>query len=302
MVEEISWNGLKRIVNRAIGEDLMREIHTYCGDKEIKLWGQSKDTYYMKKNLYLCIYKDMMNVGYLQLYSKIKSWYSNSHKSLAHNIKQFRKILYGWGIKQIHHGTLSEWRNISKSVKKVKALSSVNLWMDSTDYALVGKSDKLKKDPYWSFKKNSMGRRYQAIFDAAGRVRGLWGGYSPKIIDNQWVEMNKHTLKEKFDGSTIIADGHYYASRKKVDGITFVVPTPKTVKKQTNNADDSTKLTKEQQTLNKQIRNLRARVELPFGIIHNKFKALSKTFRDNADQLDYLVFYAFGIYNRQLNN
>ena len=302
MSHPITWAQLKRVIDRAFGEDLMKEIHEYCFPKEMNLWGTLKDSHYEKKNLYLCVYKDHIHIGFMSLWERIKAWYGNSHKSLAHNVQCFRKVLGEWGKNQIIHGNLADWKRISKGVKKVKALSKVNLWMDSTDYALKGKSRNLKKDPYWSFKCNSMGRRYQAIFDAAGTCRGLWGGYSPKIIDSTWIEVNKHTLSRDYSGSTIIADGHYHASRNLVDGIKFHAPVPKTVKKQTNNNDDNAVLTKEQQTLNKQIRNLRSRVETPFGIIQNKFAALSKTFMDDANQLDNLVYFAFGFYNRFKGN
>jgi len=286
------------LVTRALGKDLKEEIQQYVENKEITLWGTKRDGDYKKIHVNLCIYKDMNNIGYLQLWNQIKDWYGNSHKSLCHNTQVIRKILMKWAKSVIIIGDKSIWKNISALVSKVSPLNKVNLWMDSSDFALKGKSLSLTKNLYWSYKAKSLGRRYQCIFDAQGRCRALWGGYSPKINDSQWVEIYKNELSDKFNGAHIIADCHYYASRNQSQGVKFITPIPENVKKVPDDLQRYLGITQKDKEMNKKIRNLRARVEAPFAQIKNKFKALAGTFREDNVQLDYLVLYAVAIHNR----
>ena len=83
---------------------------------------------------------------------------------------------------------------------------------------------KKAKDPYHSFKLSCLSRRYQFIFDGKGIVRGLWGGYSPKVHDYKWCEANRQTLERYFDGGVIIADQHYQELMRKIDSPRFITP------------------------------------------------------------------------------
>ena len=296
----ISKKTLFQLTTRAIGKQTKEEIVEYAKAEDLNLWGMTKGEDYTELHVNLCIYKDLHNIGYLTFWKQIKDWYGNSHKSLCHNTKKIRKILKKWAISVMMIGDLQTWKDLSKLVAKVDPLKKVNLWMDSSDFTLKGKQRSLTKNIYWSYKLNSIGRRYQCIFDAQGRCRGLWGGYSPKIIDSQWVEIYKNELSEKYRGSHIIADGHYYASRNQVEGVKFVTPIPETVKEVPNDLQRYLGITKKDKEINRKIRNLRARVEAPFGQLKNKFKSLSTTFKEDADQLDCLIFYAVAIHNKNV--
>ena len=61
-----------------------------------------------------------------------------------------------------------------------EATEGANLRMDSADFAVWGRSKKKAKDPYHSFKLNTLARRYQFIFDGKGIVRGLWEVTHPR--------------------------------------------------------------------------------------------------------------------------
>ena len=291
-------SSLFSVVTKAIGKNLKEEIQQFVESKELNLWGTKKGNEYTKIHVNLCLYKDMNNIGYYSLWKQIKDWYGNSHKSLCHNIKLVRVALKQWAKSVVTIGNLRIWKDVSAQVSKIAVLKKVNLWMDSSDFALKGKSITLTKDKYWSYKAKSLGRRYQCIFDAEGRCRAIWGGYSPKVIDSQWVEIYKDELSTKFQGAHIIADCHYYASRNKVPGVKFVTPIPDNVKKVPEDVKSYLGILDKDKEMNKKIRNLRARVEAPFAQIQNRFKALGGTFKDDDTQLDCLVYYALAIHNK----
>lgn len=300
MQTTISLKSIKQSTVKTIKKEPMEEILEHIKDIEIDLWGVEQPKDYRSKNVYICIYRYIHKIGYLNLWKQISSWYKNSHESLMHNCQIILTELGKWGRSWILLGELSEWKEAAKGVRIPKGINPVNLWMDSSDFALKGKSKKLRKNELWSYKLNSLGNRYQFVFDANLKALAIWGGYSPKISDSQWVVSHKEELSEIFNGATIIADCGYYSSRNTVEGVTFETPIPGTVKVKEKTNRNYAHLTSKQNTKNKQIRNLRARVENPFGQIKNKFKSLGTTFMENSKLLDSLVIFAFAIYNKSL--
>ena len=234
----------------------------------------------------MTIYRDISNLGIQKLHRLCKKFYVNSDHSFTHNIKVIRLELKRWANTVINVGNLIEWKNLANGLSKDKELKNVCLWMDSSDFALKGKSRDLHNDRYWSYKCNSIGRRFQCVFTANQKLIAIWGGYSPKVIDNIWIEIHKQELSDKFKNATIIADGHYWSSRDCVTNVRFVAPKP--------NRNNLTEVDKKR---NKNVRNLRARVEAPFGQIKQRFRALSGTFMGDHEQLECCVFYAFAINN-----
>jgi len=192
------------------------------------------------------------------------------------------------------------WNKYSLVTRKPKELKDVNLWMDSTDFALKTPKDTPKTDGYWSYKCNKLGRRFQAVFDGKTKCRGLYGGYSPKVYDSHWCEVNSRELETTFKGATIIADQHYESYSKTAKKLTVITPTVERKKPMTNRSYDNVPLTKKQIERNKKIRKLRARVENPFGKIDKKWKALTRPWKEEPEQLDDLVFFAFGVLNKNV--
>ena len=83
--------------------------------------------------------------------------------------------------------------------------------------------------------------------------------------------------------------------------MTFLVPTKKPSKrKRGEDLEDLEQLTTEQQKRNKAIRNVRARVESPFGWIKTHFQALNSLWYSDPALLDCAVWLTIGIHNLQL--
>ena len=99
--------------------------------------------------------------------------------------------------------------------------------MDSTDFA-IGKKRKIKKkDPRWSFKCNAPGHWYQALIDLKTRILKIWGGYSPKIFDGNWLKVNKDWLEESLNRGVVVADCYYSWGTKHLQKVKFIVPQSK---------------------------------------------------------------------------
>jgi Transposase DDE domain len=174
-----------------------------------------------------------------------------------------------------------------------------------------------QKASSWSYKLNAPEQRFQLLSDATGYIRGLWGGYSPKIYDGDWVQLMKYDLAQEYPGSHIIADTHYEKGNqimKEINvhhAIKFYTPysKPRGRKRKARPEEDEaalkakdpsfglTKLTKEQEVWNPRIAHVRARIETPFGRIKIKWKGLGTVFYDGEIQQTYLFFIAVGAQN-----
>jgi hypothetical protein len=189
---------------------------------------------------------------------------------------------------------------VAEQTIRTKPVDKANLLIDSTDFALRGQTENKKKDAYFSFKLNSLGRRYQMVMRLDQRIIFLRGGFSPKIYDSLWMETNKIDIKTNLTGGIIVGDCHYRAAKDHIDGVQFITPTLEPPKRTKNSSSDQTTLAKEKKSENLTIRSLRSRVEAPFGSIKSKFKALGKKFTEGDKQLDYAVTFAVGVFNFNL--
>lgn len=283
------------------GKDTLEGILKFVDEKRLALWGKIQRDDFIRTNTLLCLYKDLNGKGYVDLAKQTQLWSQISHNSLEHNTELIRPVLAQWGKKQIILGTLPKWNAAMADIKRPKIVSKANLLIDSTDFPLTTPrgTDK-KKALYWSYKCKSLGRRFQAIFDGHMRCRAIFGGYSPKIRDSTWCEARKDTLETSFKGAVFVGDCHYAPVEGMNDVVTFITPTPSKGNTSTNNPDDDFGLTELQKKENLQIRKLRARVENPFGQIDKKWISLTKRWREKPAQLDHLVYFAFGLYNKNL--
>jgi len=68
--------------------------------------------------------------------------------------------------------------------------------MDSSDFKMKGKRSTSTKDPFWSYKENGPARRFMMVTDGRGSVKRIWGPYSPKTYDGDFLKaINKISLQ-----------------------------------------------------------------------------------------------------------
>ena len=55
-------------------------------------------------------------------------------------------------------------------------------------------------------------------------------------------------------------------------------------------------------SLNEKVKNMRARIEFPFGSMKTKFEALGKQWFESVEQQEYAIQYAVGVHNYERYN
>jgi hypothetical protein len=294
------------VVYGAFGQLAFEDLVRYVEGKNLTLWCQDKRRGFERNSMYLALYKDIEGIGYNSLQAKVKSWHPMSSKTLRRNTKALRKVFKGWGRKRIKLGNKQAWDKAVRHHSFPNQLKRVNLWIDSEDLRLTGRYVVSRKDPSWSFKCNSPGRRYMMLSDGKGRVRKLWGGYTPKLYDGNFLELKKDCLERKLSGAEVVGDQHFDWGRAHLEGLKFHVPKknlPKTLtkgKKRKRNTPEEKLQSKKQKKENSDIRAVRARVENRFGILQVKYQAFAKPWAEEEEQLDYLVCTAVGALNYSL--
>ena len=260
------------------------------------------------------LYRDLFAVSYHHLSTEIAFGFNISQNSLRHDTKVVRGILAEWGKEQIILGTWEEWDEAAENGRIERGLEHVNLWMDSTDIQLAHREKWTRKGEHFSGKMMKYAQRYQVVQDGKGLVLGVWGGYSPKVYDGEWVSVMKQTLAVDLFGGHVIADTHYetanhsFQSIGEEEAVVFHTPIakPRGPKKRKNQqgsdptADPSQGLrvlTKEQIAYNKRISRVRGRVESVFGTIKHNWESLDEAWRESERQQNYVVFIAIGAFN-----
>lgn len=137
------------------------------------------------------------------------------------------------------------------------------------------------------------------LVDHTGRIRRVWGGYSPKLFDGHFLEVERDWLEDNLVGATVMADNHFEWGKKNLKQVTFHTKILAPPKKTKNNKDIG-KLSKREQKYNQEVGRLRAPVEEIFGIMKAKCVALTKPWAESEEQLDALVWMMIGVINTSL--
>jgi hypothetical protein len=291
---------LEKAVKTRIRAPIFNSLKQHVNRNHGNLWAKKKGIHFVDQQLILALYKYLFNCGYNRLNAETHSWHGMGVKSLQHNNKVIFESLREWAQDQIKQGTSQDWNRAARHLQLTGCVAKANLWQDSTDIATEGRRTIKRSSPDWSFKKNRPARRYMMLSDGLCRVRGMWGGYSPKVYDGTFLELFQDTFKKNFKGGVIVADGHFEKGNKLFKDPKFLTPKRQPAQPRAS-AKNLQVLTKADQSRNNAIHNARARVESIFGIINKKFECFSVPWRESAEHLDNVVWTAVGIMNREVN-
>ncbi len=279
-----------RVKKRTI--DLMVK---FLKNRGVKLGGHQQPITFIRRSVYLQLYKDCYHVSFSLLSAQTKLWYTVNHKTLDKNIKKVREELYLWGKSQVTPGSLSEWENAIKKVKIPKQVQNTCLWIDSTDCQVERKDFPLKQHPLYSGKIKKVALRRMVITDGKRKIRYFSDGYTPKLYDSHWAKINKDMLINMFNGGVFIGDSHFQKFEKET-GIKCYTPIVPSVGKRKKDS----LLSKSQEDYNNKQKGARAVCEGVFGEFKTKFDSLNFAWAESEHQQDYLFSIACGVHNTEL--
>jgi hypothetical protein len=198
-VEGTSYETIKKeVFKKKIKERTVRDMIRFVEAKHLNLWGREKTSFFVGRNVYLCLWKDLYKHGFNYIEDQIRNWMPLSSKSLKHNLQEIRLVLKEWAEELVVLQDRKELRRQARNAGLPKGVCDTELWIDSVDCRMDGKASTSRKDPSWSYKANGPAQRYQVVSSAAGRIQKIWGGYSPKVFDGNWLNINKQQLVELF--------------------------------------------------------------------------------------------------------
>jgi hypothetical protein len=191
---------LEKAVKTRIRAPILNSLKQHVNKNHGNLWAKKKGINFVDDQLILALYKYLFNCGYNRLNSETHSWHGMGVKSLQHNTTVIFESLREWAQDQVKQGTSQDWNRAARHLQLTGCVAKANLWQDPTDIATEGRRTIKRSSPEWSFKKNRPGRRYMVLSDGLCRVRGMWGGYIPKVYDGTFLELFKDTFKKNFKG------------------------------------------------------------------------------------------------------
>jgi hypothetical protein len=213
-------------VKRRVPATILQEIINFASAANAPLWGQIKGCGFIHHYVLLTLYKDTFNMGYIHLYNSMAAWLKSSSETLCHNIHCLHLIFKDWATMQVWLSSKEEWDHLAANLKLKGAVMGTNLWMDSFDVHLKGRSTVSCKDPLWSYKCNSPRVCYMALQDAHGKFWALWGGYLPKIHDGDFLKIYASQLSASVPGAVVVADCHFKWGKSNINGLKFITLFP----------------------------------------------------------------------------
>ena len=82
--------------------------------------------------------------------------------------------------------------------------TKVHLWMDSTNVHMTKHRSTSTKDKNWSYKENGPCQWFMVLADGQGMVQKLWGPYSPKLYDGDFLKLQAEEHLDLLHGCTIV--------------------------------------------------------------------------------------------------
>ncbi len=281
-------------VKRRVPTTILQEIINFASTANAPLWGQIKGRGFIRRYVLLALYKDAFNMGYIHLYNSVAAWLKSSSKTLCHNICCLRLIFKDWATTRVWLGLKEEWDHLAANLKLKGAVMGTNLWMDSFDVRLEGRSTVSCKDPSWSYKCNSPGVCYMALQDAHSKFWALWGGYLPKI-HRDFLKIYTSQLSASVPGAMVMVDCHFEWGKSNINSIKFITPFPQPHGHPCADAIGLAHLTAAQVRHNSKVHAACAHVEGGFGCIEAIFDTLHNLWAKGEEQLNTLVWTAVGI-------
>jgi hypothetical protein len=287
-----------------IGSQIYKELERYLLAHEPKWWGEQAGKDMGKFMLLATVLHDCRTYSYSQICKALQPKICIWPGALQHNVKKARRILAQWGDLQVTLPSPAErdravaGRNFPDFMKKTR------WWMDSTDIPLARLREfKSRKGIYWSGKLKRPAWRYMILRDGTGKIRRVWGGYSPKVFDSDFMASQRQWLEENLAGTAILADTHFFKAREYIKNPDILATPPPNIKEDKLRSRGFALTTKEAAKKSKIIKEHRGVVEQKFANIKRTFLSLSgapyTVWREPERELDYVVSLAFGVANRE---
>ena len=283
-----SQRELKREVRKRLKQ---KTIDVLTGEVKTRIqvfWRKTGKRGFARAATLIHLMKDLFNIGYKRLTRMYGRIIEASETVIRHNQKIFRHIAKQWAETYINVGNYAEWSRAMSKLPKPRHLQGIQLYIDSFDLRLSGKNSTSTSDQYWSYKCNSPGLKYFTLVDANSKVRKVWGPFSPKLYDGEFLLTQVDYLHDYFKGSVLIGDSHFAKAGS-------CLKDPILYTKVINPCNN------EQRNYNSELYYYRSRVEHPYGVLHQKFESLSQPWNDSRKEQKNTTIEAFGIINFEKN-
>ena len=263
----------------------------------MKLWGATRPHNFKKGMIFATLLKDIQGLGYLKLRKKFVEYSDLSNEAMQHNVKLVRCALGKWAQTVVTADDIRRLGQAASKTQRPPPLSSVVLWIDSTDFRVKGKRSVHRDKSQWSHKLRSPGRRWLTVSNAKGMVQWVAGPYLPTQYDGDLAVLNATLLDKLFGKCEMIGDNHFRKATGFFEKIKLHTNVSKAGRpKKVDGQKVPAVLSKEEEELNEKISLVRGKVEAPYGWVKQHFTALSKPFYENQKQHHYLVLYSFAIH------
>ena len=95
-------------INESTIEEFCNVLLQYFHKGQLKLWGNNKGRIFVRKCLYICLFKDIKSKSNNELSKDIRQWLKLPGPTIGHNNQCIRKCLHDAFLPSIKYGDLQE--------------------------------------------------------------------------------------------------------------------------------------------------------------------------------------------------
>ncbi len=298
-----TYDGALVEVKHAFGIHIYKEMGRFLASRQPNWWGSFGAEDMAKLMLLATCMHDARGYSYHSIIRALKPKLLIYSKALQHNVKLTREVLAAWGNKNIFLPTPDKLNASVRDLRMPAWMKDVRWWIDSTDIPLDRKKKfRSRKGSYWSGKLGRPAWRYMTLRDGSGRIRKMWGGYSPKTYDSEFMRIEQQFFKENLAGSAILADTHFFAARDHIRDPDILATPPPNCSVDLLTMRGFSTTTAEAEKKSADITSKRGVVETAYARTKGIFIPLAggphEKWREPETQLDFVVTWAFGVHNR----
>jgi len=248
--------------------------------------------------MFLCfLAHDVLGFSFSKIMREVDLPHQIGNTTLQKNVKRIRATLAKWAKDRTILASKPAWDAAVTDIRLPSFMSKVRFWIDSSDFPIQRKKGRGKRSEHWSGKMARPARRYMFLADGDQVLRKMWGGYSPKVYDGHFVEINKTWFDNKLNGVAVVGDSHFYSVARELRSCEMIAPKPEGHTTDPETGRDLSTLTAEQQARNREIRRIRAPVEQPFARIKSMMQILSRPWAEDLYELDNVVMIGAAVHN-----
>jgi len=292
-------------LHKRVYDDMLLYLQRFLRTSGHRLWCQQRPDNLAELMLLAACAHDMLAKSYNAIIEAFSGQIRLFPRAVQHNVRVVRSAMSQWAKSMISLGTRREWDRDARLRDLPEWMAAVRFWIDSSDIRIEKRGRRREgSSAEWSGKIGAPALRFMLLSDGRSRIRKMWGGYSPKEYDSNWVQIERQFFEDNLKGTGVVGDCHFFAAREFMRDPDLIAPPGDNVGIDLIRNRGFARNMAEAEKRKADVSCVRSTAEAPYSKIKRIFKMLDggpyHAWREKMSELDKCFTWACGVVNMQI--